>query len=449
MKLPGYYTSGQFAKMAQISVRTIRFYDQQNILKPSYVNESGARFYSDADFARLEQILLLKYLGFSLEDIRNMTVGDAEHHMLRNSLKLQLKLIQDRIEQLQMVEKAIQDTTEAIDMHQDINWSQMLNLIHLTNMESTLKTQYQNASNISARIRLHKLFTSNREGWFPWIYKQCDIREDMTILELGCGDGSLWKENMNQLPGTIYILLNDISEGMLRDTKRELEQAVSQLTGHLNSSTAISDHPHPSAAISVHPEMGLNHNEPDSPVPQLPKTESQQNNSPFSFEAFDCRSIPCDDTVFDLVIANHVLFYCDDLDCVLGEVRRVLKPGGHFVCSTYGANHMKEITDLVKGFHKQITLSADRLYERFGLENGQSLLAPYFTNIELRRYEDSLLVTQPEPLIEYVLSCHGNQNQYILERYKDFRSYVERKTTQGFHITKDAGLFICSGRRTR
>lgn len=391
MKLPGYYTSGQFARMAQISVRTIRFYDQQNILKPSYVNESGARFYSDADFARLEQILLLKYLGFSLEDIRNMTVGDAEHHMLRNSLKLQLKLIQDRIEQLQMVEKAIQDTTEAIDMHQDINWSQMLNLIHLTNMESTLKTQYQNASNISARIRLHKLYATNPQGWFPWVYEQCGIREGMNILELGCGNGSLWKENMALLPDNIHILLNDISDGMLRDTKREL----------------------------------------DSPLP-------------FSFEAFDCRSIPCEDDAFDLVIANHVLFYCDDLDCVLREVRRVLKPGGHFVCSTYGANHMKEITDLVKGFHKQITLSADRLYERFGLENGQSLLAPYFTNIELRRYEDSLLVTQPEPLIEYVLSCHGNQNQYILERYKDFRSYVERKTTRGFHITKDAGLFICS-----
>ena len=53
MKLPGYYTSGQFAHMAEVSVRTIRYYDQQNILKPSYVNESGARFYTDEDFVRL------------------------------------------------------------------------------------------------------------------------------------------------------------------------------------------------------------------------------------------------------------------------------------------------------------------------------------------------------------------------------------------------------------
>ena len=73
MKPAGYYTSGQFAKMAHISVRTVRFYDKQNILKPSYVSPAGSRFYTDQDFARLQQILLLKYLGFSLEDIKEMT----------------------------------------------------------------------------------------------------------------------------------------------------------------------------------------------------------------------------------------------------------------------------------------------------------------------------------------------------------------------------------------
>ena len=70
MKLPGYYSSGEFARMAQVSVRTIRFYDKQNILKPSYITPAGARFYTDSDFVKLQQILLLKYLGFSLEDIK-------------------------------------------------------------------------------------------------------------------------------------------------------------------------------------------------------------------------------------------------------------------------------------------------------------------------------------------------------------------------------------------
>lgn len=52
-------------KKANVTVRTIRYYDKQNILKPSYVTDTGVRFYTDSDFTRLQQILLLKYLGFS------------------------------------------------------------------------------------------------------------------------------------------------------------------------------------------------------------------------------------------------------------------------------------------------------------------------------------------------------------------------------------------------
>ena len=89
-------------------------------------------------------------------------------------------------------------------------------------------------------------------------------------------------------------------------------------------------------------------------------------------------------------------------------------------------------------------MSGDRLYDRFGLENGTGILSPIFDEIRMLRFEDSLMVNRPEPLIEYILSCHGNQNQYLLERYKDFRAFVERKTKNGFSITKEAGLFLCT-----
>jgi len=378
MKLPGYYTSGQFAHMAEVSVRTIRYYDQQNILKPSYINESGARFYTDEDFVRLQQILLLKYLGFSLEDIREMTINDTDYHLMQNALNLQLKLIDDKIEQMQLVKQAIQDTSREISKNHTVNWSQMLHLIHLTGMEKSLKTQYQNASNISARIRLHEMYSQNQTGWFPWIYHNCKITDGMRILEIGCGDGTLWNENMAKLPQNISAVLSDISEGMLRDVRRRIGS-----------------------------------------------------DSRFSFQAFDCHRIPFVSDSFDLVIANHVLFYCDDIAKVCREVSRILVPGGRFLCSTYGASHMQEITALVQEFDSRIQLSGDALYARFGLENGAELLAPYFSEISTQLYDDALYVTDAAPLIEYILSCHGNQNQYLLERYQDFRRFVEKKTLKG------------------
>ena len=391
MKLPGYYSSGAFAKLAGVSVRTIRYYDKQNILKPSYKNENGARFYTDQDLAKLQQILLLKYLGFSLEDIQEMTMDTADYRMMKNALEQQLKLVQDRIEQMQLVENAIRDTAAAIDKEHELDWSHMLHLIHLTGMETSLKRQYQDANNISARINLHQNYSVNQQGWFPWIYEKCNIHSNMKILELGCGNGALWTENMDRLPKRISITLSDISEGMIRDIRRTIGSQDKR----------------------------------------------------FHYETFDCRNIPFKNQYFDLVIANHVLFYCDDIPAVCQQVCRVLKPGGAFICSTYGTRHMKEISDLVQRFDSHIQLAADNLYERFGLENGEEILSPYFETIELSRYEDSIHLDKAQPLIEYIVSCHGNQNQYLLNRYKDFKNFVTSETKEGFTITKDAGIFIC------
>ena len=90
-----------------------------------------------------------------------MTIGDSDYHFMLNSLNIQLRLVRDRIEQMQLVEKAIQDTAQVIKEQHTIDWSQMLNLIHLTGMEKSIKNQYQDASNISARINLHSLYSQN------------------------------------------------------------------------------------------------------------------------------------------------------------------------------------------------------------------------------------------------------------------------------------------------
>ena len=395
MKLPGYYSSGDFARMAQVSVRTVRFYDKQNILKPSYVTETGARFYTDSDFVKLQQILLLKYLGFSLEEIKGMTIDDADYHFLQNSLSMQKKLISDKIEQMQLVEQAINNTVEALEENHQIDWSQMLHLIHLTGMEKSLKSQYENANNISARIRLHKEFSTNTQGWFPWIFDTGILpyivsKQKIEILELGCGEGSLWTENLDRLPENVHIMVSDISEGMIRDIRRNI---------------------------------GMDER--------------------FTYECFDCQQIPAQSKTYDIVIANHLLFYCDDMAQVCNEVKRVLKEDGVFLCSTYGTGHMQEITDLVQKFDSRIILAAENLYERFGLENGEEILSQYFSEVEMHKYDDAIVIDKATPLIEYILSCHGNQNQYLLDKYQEFRQYVKKQVKGQYRITKEAGYFLC------
>ena len=389
MNRKGMYSSGEFAEKAHVTLRTIRYYDKMNLLKPSMHTEAGARLYSDQDFAKLQQILLFKYLGFSLEEIREMTLASADPHFLNESLKIQKRLLQERQEELQSMILAVDQTSAALEQKHEIDWEQMLNLIHLTDMETELRTQYQNATNINARIALHRDFSVNPEGWFPWLFRQMPLKPGMKVLELGCGNGALWLENLSHIPSVISILLSDSSEGMVREVQHKL-------------------------------------------------SEDQR----FSFQTIEMDHIPYPDQSFDLVIANHVLFYSNELDQTLKEIRRVLKPEGTLAASTYGAKHMKEITQLVQEFNPEIHLAAENLYDQFGLENGEAILKPYFGSVISRRYEDSIEISEADPLISYILSCHGNQNRLLLDHYKEFREFVQDKVRDGFHITKDAGVFL-------
>lgn len=416
-----YFTSGQLAKMAKVSVRTIRFYDTANILKPSIVNdETGARFYVREDFLKLEQILLYKYLGFSLDEIKELMLNSDDKNFMLDSLRLQNKLVDDKIEQMQLVKKAINETLNVYEKNKNIDWDKMLKITELTGMENSLNTQYKNSGNISARIELHKNYSNNKKGWFPWLFEEIgfdeyiskiksavknagdnDLKQSrITVLEIGCGNGTFWRENIKKIPADMHIILSDVSLGMINDARTLLKKEA----GRSEKLNRIID-------------------------------------ENFEFREFNANSIPLNDESVDIVIANHMLFYFDKPEKVLSEIKRVLKKGGFIFASTYGSEHMKEITDLVKEFDERIALAAKDLYLVFGLENGEKILKKYFSDIRKNVYDDFLFVDKAEPLLEYIMSCHGNQRRYIPDRYKEFKAFVEKKTKKGFKITKDSGYF--------
>src|SRR6476659_901953 len=62
---------GELGKRTRLTVRTLHHYDEIGLLKPSLHTESGHRLYTDSDIARLQQVLSLRQLGFSLEEVRD------------------------------------------------------------------------------------------------------------------------------------------------------------------------------------------------------------------------------------------------------------------------------------------------------------------------------------------------------------------------------------------
>lgn len=76
------YSTGELAKLCEVSVRTVQFYDSKDLLKPSEISEGGRRLYSEKDLALLRQICFLKSLGLALDAIKGILTSDEPGKVL-------------------------------------------------------------------------------------------------------------------------------------------------------------------------------------------------------------------------------------------------------------------------------------------------------------------------------------------------------------------------------
>ncbi len=96
----GYMTVGEVAKRMGVTVRALQHYDREGILAPSAVSDGGRRLYTDKDIVKLHQILSLKRLGFSLDDIKNRLIPLDSPMDVADALAEQAAAIQKKIETL-------------------------------------------------------------------------------------------------------------------------------------------------------------------------------------------------------------------------------------------------------------------------------------------------------------------------------------------------------------
>ncbi|NEN84879.1 MerR family transcriptional regulator [Paenibacillus elgii] len=111
--MKSYWKIGDIANLTGLTVRTLRFYDQIGLFSPSEHTESGHRLYNESDLSRLHQILSLKELGLSLEEIKSVLTGRQISpleivNLQINRVKEQIKLQQKLLEQLEHVSKLMQ-----------------------------------------------------------------------------------------------------------------------------------------------------------------------------------------------------------------------------------------------------------------------------------------------------------------------------------------------------
>ena len=129
----GYMTVGQLAKRMGTTVRTLQYYDKENVLKPSAESEGGRRLYTDKDMIQLHQILSLKSLGFSLDDIKGCLVSLDTPADVANVLTDQAASIKMQIESLAETLTAIEALKEEVLQMQTVDFKKYADII--TNLQ--------------------------------------------------------------------------------------------------------------------------------------------------------------------------------------------------------------------------------------------------------------------------------------------------------------------------
>ncbi|MFX0094460.1 MAG: class I SAM-dependent methyltransferase, partial [Candidatus Hodarchaeota archaeon] len=133
--------------------------------------------------------------------------------------------------------------------------------------------QYKTHRNLSSRMNFWS-YGTNPESLQKWIFSKIQLQKDERVLELGCGTGQLWLENLKDIPATCSIILSDFSKEMLQKAKDNL-----------------------------------------TPL-----------NLPINFEIIDAENIPYPDQVFDVVIGCHMLYHIPNIPKTLMSINRILKP---------------------------------------------------------------------------------------------------------------------------
>ncbi len=217
------------------------------------------------------------------------------------------------------------------------------------NSRSAVEKQYASSAKLQTRISIHEKYSTNKQGFGRWIAAHYRFPERASVLELGCGTGSMWLGQEALADSCSRLILSDYSEGMIQ-TARET------LRGY----------------------KGI------------------------EYQVIDIQDIPFPDRSFDAVIANMMLYHVPDLHRGLSEVRRVLKPGGTFYCATYGEHGIMEYICGLFGVN-----GAGQANHLFTLQNGAGQLREHFSDVLRDDYPDSLAVTDVCDLADYIRSLTG------------------------------------------
>jgi SAM-dependent methyltransferase len=254
--------------------------------------------------------------------------------------------------------------------------------------------QYKDPGNLNARIALHAKYEQTEEPWYPWLVNRIDWPDDGRVLEVGCGSGALWVNAASVLPH-LRLTLTDLSEGMVAAA---------------------------SAAVAALPGVEL-----------------------ANARTCDAQELPFEDSAFDVVVANHMLYHVPDPRLAAAQFARVLRPGGVLLAATNGPRHLRAIADVTRAVLGWSPL--DSSDGRFGLSSGEGILRTAFDAVAWHLHPGTMVCTETADVVAFIESSAAGQEASPEQRVALREAVADRFDEEGGKMTVsvEAGCFVARG----
>ena len=367
------YTAGELARWAGVSARTIRFYEEKGILRPRERSAEGYRLYDDKAILRLQEILMLKYVGLSLEEIQQ-ALGQGEELSAARLLDRQRELVLeerrrlDRI--LEVIEQAQQHCREG-----QLPVSRFAEIMQLV-------TKNQQAS---FRYGLYERYGTSGQRWHEWLFEQLLLEPEMRVLDVGCGHGNVWRGSWQRIPPGCSITLLDkeikgleFLRGIYRERREELAAGVS-----------------------------------------------------LSFLCEDAEEWQCPAEKYDLILAGHFWSYIRDKESLLDRLHRGLAEGGRLISTFTSQVSVRDVNRILEPVLGRRVLEPYEERKQAFTARMEGLFAEEFGGVSRMTFYNSLRIGHPEELLRYLCDLDGELEMRIKSREQEVRRYLQELIRQG------------------
>lgn len=382
------YTIGELAELAGVSTKTLRVYERKGLLLPERNTENRYRIYTDHAVRKLEQIRLMKYLGFSLDQIELFLAGHEDGDR-EEMLLTQKHLLEKKREQLSSViacvEKAITECREGVAQSEEF----------LHTLGSIVKNQ--RSDELVWRLGKH---SDEPRGWSEFVFERAGLTAGMRVLDAGAGYGNLWRYNLQRIPEHLQVICVD---------------------KHNTHADGFCEY------VTEKEASG----------------ELEKGQISFLWEDLELRKFS---EKYNCIFFNHVASFIQDRETLYGRFRDCLSENGTFICTWGGLLLFENVRKILEAFLDDFTPLATRQKKHTSLiRQYEEELSAVFEQVERHAYVTTLRFATAEEYMDYLLQICKSVEPELEQRRSEFLEYLRglQKDDGGYEFVRDTYLYRC------